>query len=67
MKGRSLSVGYIPTQSTLATGEGDGEERNMSCVTIEVRSQWRHRTSSLGLMCGLHVRQGDFTPRSCKT
>ena len=34
MEGRSLSLGYIPTQWMLATGEGDGEERNITYITL---------------------------------
>ena len=33
VEGRSLSLGYIPTQWMLATGEGDGEERNITYIT----------------------------------
>ena len=34
MEGRSLSVGYIPTQWTLATGKGDGDGRNITYTTM---------------------------------
>ena len=72
VQGRSLSLEYIPTQWMLVTGEGDGEGRNTTYITIGKRTrhgQWLRRTSSLiGLMCGLHVRQAGFTPSwSCNT
>ena len=38
MDGRSSSAGYLPTQWTLATGEGDGEGIDITGITIEVRS-----------------------------
>jgi len=37
VEGRSSSVGCIPTQWTLAMGEGDG--RNIPYITIEVRGR----------------------------
>jgi hypothetical protein len=52
-KERSLSVGCVPTQRTLATGEGGGEGRNITYITIEVRSHYGGKAETRANQYGL--------------